>query len=192
MVKSRVCIILKNKEIIKGAGVAKGVTVLTKRRSQTMEEVEKLLLIWLNEKHLIGDSISETIICDKAKKLHADHLKNTPRTSADTFKASREWFEKFRKRNGIHSVVRQGEGARQKQTSLDKFLVRNRSSESQAGCSGAKRQKREKSPEGKSPDFLWKVTQTIITLLLSTFLTTFHLRHQLSSAQWIGRGMLRL
>ncbi|XP_076357961.1 putative CENPB DNA-binding domain-containing protein 1 isoform X1 [Tachypleus tridentatus] len=49
MAKSTVCTILKNKEVIKEADVAKGVTVLTKQRSQIMEEVEKLLLIWVNE-----------------------------------------------------------------------------------------------------------------------------------------------
>ena len=36
----------------------KGVTLITKQRSQTLENVEKLLLIWINEKQLAGDSIS--------------------------------------------------------------------------------------------------------------------------------------
>jgi hypothetical protein len=59
MVKSTICTILKSKETIKGANVATGVTVLTKQRSQVIEEVEKLLLIWINEKMLAGDSVSE-------------------------------------------------------------------------------------------------------------------------------------
>jgi hypothetical protein len=58
--------ILKNKETIKGANVARGVTVLIKQRSQTVEEMGKLLLIWINEKMLAGDSISEGIMCEKA------------------------------------------------------------------------------------------------------------------------------
>jgi hypothetical protein len=62
--KSTICTILKNKETIKGANVARGVTILTKQRSQTVEEVEKLLLIWINEKMLAGDSVSEGIICE--------------------------------------------------------------------------------------------------------------------------------
>ena len=37
------------RETIKKADVARGVTVITKQRSQTIEEVEKLLLIWINE-----------------------------------------------------------------------------------------------------------------------------------------------
>jgi len=58
LAKSSICTILKNKEAIKDANVAKGVTVITKQRSQTLEEVEKLLLIWINEKQFAGDSIS--------------------------------------------------------------------------------------------------------------------------------------
>ncbi|GBN62714.1 hypothetical protein AVEN_3161-1 [Araneus ventricosus] len=43
-------------------------------------------------------------------------LGQTPRTSTDeasedSFKASRGWFDNFRKRTGIHSVVRHGEAA---------------------------------------------------------------------------------
>ena len=45
MPKSTVCTVLKNKEVMKAADVAKGVTTtLTPRRSKFMEEMEKLLL----------------------------------------------------------------------------------------------------------------------------------------------------
>ena len=113
LAKSSICTILKNKEAIKDANVAKGVTVITKQRSQTLEEVEKLLLLWINEKQLAGDSVSEAIICEKARLLHQDLLNKTPGTSSETevFKASRGWFEKFKKRTGIHSVVRHGEAS---------------------------------------------------------------------------------
>lgn len=43
--------------------------------------MEKLLLIWINEKQLAGDSISESIIYEKAKELHEDLLKKNPTTS---------------------------------------------------------------------------------------------------------------
>ena len=45
MAKSTICTILKNRETIKKADFARGVTVITKQRSQTIEELEKLLLI---------------------------------------------------------------------------------------------------------------------------------------------------
>ena len=48
-----------NKEAIKATDIAKGVTIFhSKQRPQIMDEVEKLLLIWLREKELNGDSIS--------------------------------------------------------------------------------------------------------------------------------------
>jgi len=43
MAKSTICTILKNRETIKKADVARGVTVITKQRSQTIEEVVKNL-----------------------------------------------------------------------------------------------------------------------------------------------------
>lgn len=111
--KSTIATILKNKEAIKGACVAKGVSVLSKQRSQAIEEVEKLLLIWINEKQLAGDSVSEGIIAEKARQLHSDIIKRQPGSSSsiDDFKASHGWFEKFKRRTGIHSVIRHGEAA---------------------------------------------------------------------------------
>ncbi|XP_017778291.1 PREDICTED: uncharacterized protein LOC108563956 [Nicrophorus vespilloides] len=103
MPKSTVCTILKNKVAIKEADVAKGVKVLTKQRPKMLEQVEKLLLIWINEKQLAGDRVSEGMICEKARQLSDDLLKKDPATSADTevFKASKGWFQKFKRRSGI-------------------------------------------------------------------------------------------
>ena len=42
MAKSTICTTLKNRETIKKADVARGVTVITKQRSQTIEEVKNL------------------------------------------------------------------------------------------------------------------------------------------------------
>ncbi|UYV62529.1 GMDS [Cordylochernes scorpioides] len=68
------------------------------------------------EKQLQGDTLTPTIICEKARAIYGDLLKQTPQTSIDeaseeSFKASRGWFENFKKRSGIHSVVRHGEAA---------------------------------------------------------------------------------
>ena len=84
--------------MIKAADVAKGVeNIHSKQRPQIMDEVKKLLLIWIMEKELDGDSISEGIICEKELRIYADPLKETPGTSAEgesglTFKASRGCF----------------------------------------------------------------------------------------------------
>ncbi|UYV71391.1 hypothetical protein LAZ67_8002951 [Cordylochernes scorpioides] len=68
------------------------------------------------EKQLQGDTLTQTIICEKARAIYGDLLKQTSQTSIDeaseeSFKASRGWFENFKKRSGIHSVVRHGEAA---------------------------------------------------------------------------------
>ena len=89
-----------------------------------MEEMEKLLCIWINEKQLTGDVISETMICEKAKVLHDDLVKGMPDTSAqkEEFEASRGWFENFKKRTGILSVVMHGEAASSNSEAAEKFV----------------------------------------------------------------------
>ena len=124
MAKSTICTILKNRETFKKANVARGVTVFTKRRSQTIEEEEKLLLIWINDNVLAGNSVSEVMIYEKARRLHDDLLKKYPGMCGDTdaFKASRGWFEKFKKRSGIYIVVRDGVAASAKQKAAEEFV----------------------------------------------------------------------
>ncbi|KAJ7316717.1 hypothetical protein JRQ81_002879 [Phrynocephalus forsythii] len=78
MPRTTIATIIKNKDIIKEADVAKGVSILTKSRPQSVEEMEKLLLIWINEKQVAGDSISESLICEKALRLHADIIARSP------------------------------------------------------------------------------------------------------------------
>ncbi|XP_051819444.1 activating transcription factor 7-interacting protein 2 isoform X2 [Antechinus flavipes] len=125
MPRTTVSSIVKNKEAIKGASVARGVKAVTRQRSQTLEEVEKLLYIWINEKQLAGDSISEALICKKAKQLHTDLLKDKPGTSDDSskvFKASHGWYNKFKKRIGILSMVRHGETATANKKAAETFV----------------------------------------------------------------------
>ncbi|CAI5790600.1 transposable element-derived 1-like [Podarcis lilfordi] len=105
--------ILKMREKILATDAAKGVTRIVKNRPAVLEEVEKLLLIWLEEKQRAGDTVTEAVICEKAKALHADLIREQPGTSGEpeVFKASRGWFDRFKTRSGIHSVVRHGEAA---------------------------------------------------------------------------------
>ncbi|XP_040177160.1 tigger transposable element-derived protein 1-like isoform X2 [Rana temporaria] len=111
---STICTILKKKENIRGLDAAKGVTRVSKQRPRVLEDVEKLLLIWINEKKRAGDNVSESIICEKAKALYVDLVSKQPGTSQeneDGFKASRGWFDNFKRRSGIHSAVKPGEAA---------------------------------------------------------------------------------
>lgn len=113
---SMICTVLKQKESIKSVTPAKGLTIISKLRTSLHENMEKLLMVWVTEKQLQGDTLTQTIICEKARAIYGDLLKQTPQTSIDeaseeSFKASRGWFENFKKRTGIHSVVRHGEAA---------------------------------------------------------------------------------
>ncbi|UYV61092.1 hypothetical protein LAZ67_1003374 [Cordylochernes scorpioides] len=86
------------------------------RKFLKLEEVEKLILVWINEKQLAGDTITQNLICEKAKALYAELGSKILCTSIENevhadFKASKGWFENFKRRSGIHSVTRHGEGA---------------------------------------------------------------------------------
>uniref|UniRef100_A0A5S6QL60 HTH CENPB-type domain-containing protein n=1 Tax=Trichuris muris TaxID=70415 RepID=A0A5S6QL60_TRIMR len=61
-------------------------TRLTRHRSSIMANMERLLNIWIEDMH--------------------QHLKKKFNTSAENevFSASRGWFERFKKRSGLHSM----------------------------------------------------------------------------------------
>ncbi|XP_068121604.1 tigger transposable element-derived protein 1-like [Hyperolius riggenbachi] len=104
---STICTILKKKENIRRLDAAKGVTRVSKQRPQVLEDVEKLLLIWINEKQRAGDTVTETFICEKAKALYTELISKLPGMSTEneeSFKASRGWFDNFKRRSGIHFV----------------------------------------------------------------------------------------
>jgi hypothetical protein len=54
---STISTIQKNREAIKAADLAKGVKYLTSKTLPAVEEVKKLLMVWINEKQLAGDSV---------------------------------------------------------------------------------------------------------------------------------------
>ena len=68
MAKSIITTVLK-KEEIKIAQVANGISRLSISRCNITEQMETLLLVWINGKQIAGDSVSEAIICEKAKQL---------------------------------------------------------------------------------------------------------------------------
>ena len=89
----------KNKEMIKAANVAKGSKVISKQRTQIIEAVDKLLLMFINEKQEKGGSLSEAFICKKTLDIYGDLVKKTLCTNFKDFdfKASRGWFERLKK-----------------------------------------------------------------------------------------------
>jgi hypothetical protein len=95
MPRMTVSTIVKNKDVIKSANVAKGVKSITKQRSGTLEHVEKLVLMWITEKQCAGNNVPEAVICEKAKLIHADLLKNKAGVGqeSEVFKSSHGWFD---------------------------------------------------------------------------------------------------
>ena len=80
---STICTILKQKDSLKAITPAKGVTIISKLRTSVHEKMEKLLLVWVREKELAGDTVTEAIVCEKARVIYGDLLKQTPGTSTD-------------------------------------------------------------------------------------------------------------
>jgi len=64
----------------------------------------------------------EAIICEKARLLYSDNTRDTPGSNAEEFKASKVWSDNFKKRTGIHSVVRHGEAASSNKDAAEKFV----------------------------------------------------------------------
>ncbi len=58
----RDCTILKQKDSIKSITPAKGVKIISKLRTSIQEKMENLLLMWLGEKQLAGDTVTEAIV----------------------------------------------------------------------------------------------------------------------------------
>ncbi|XP_068206206.1 putative CENPB DNA-binding domain-containing protein 1 [Palaemon carinicauda] len=124
---STICTTLKQNDAINSIKPSKGLTILSKLRSNIHVKMKRLLLIWIKEKQLAGDSVSETIICQKSSRIYDDfEMKQATErgvtlTPVEAFKASRGWLDEFKKRSGINLVVRhrmqQGLTQKSRQTS---------------------------------------------------------------------------
>ncbi|VDK23883.1 unnamed protein product, partial [Anisakis simplex] len=97
---------MAQKEKYKNADLARGVKALTKQRSKSIDQVEKLLLIWINEMIALGNRLSDAVICNTARMLFAELSHTNEETQP--FKASRGWVDKFKRRVGISDLIRCG------------------------------------------------------------------------------------
>ncbi|XP_067142189.1 putative CENPB DNA-binding domain-containing protein 1 [Centruroides vittatus] len=81
--RTTISTIVKNKDIIKSANIVKGVKSISKQRSETLDHVEKLLLLWITEKQCAGDSVSEAIICNYYYSIFNQDENNDGKTNED-------------------------------------------------------------------------------------------------------------
>lgn len=87
-------------------------TKISRSRSETMEKMEQLLAVWLEnyvQQHSLP--LGQAVIQRKAKRLF-DELKEKDKENSDeTFAASKGWFERFKKRYKYHNLKCTGEAA---------------------------------------------------------------------------------
>ncbi|CAG0915321.1 unnamed protein product [Notodromas monacha] len=101
----------------------KGVSRIHNKRHRhpVMDEVEKLLLLWIEDMQMRGDPLSGEHICSKARQIYEEIIKDYPGESCDYdheeeeeekrkgFRASNGWFYRFLKRTGIRTDKMTGE-----------------------------------------------------------------------------------
>ncbi|XP_068203666.1 tigger transposable element-derived protein 1-like [Palaemon carinicauda] len=127
--QSTIGTIIKNKEAIKSRKSSKGLTHLSGGRTSINDEMERLLL-WIKEKEITDDTLTQSVFSHKASAIFANLVEVqrdgggevTTQQASQEFKASHGWFDRYRKRTGIRSVVRHGEAASFDKKAAEEFL----------------------------------------------------------------------
>ncbi|GFY72298.1 tigger transposable element-derived protein 1-like protein [Trichonephila inaurata madagascariensis] len=126
--RSTVYTILAKKDIIKKTQAAEGVTKITsaKQRSAIHDKIERLLLVWINEREMKRDITSMPIIQEKAREVFEKLKEQTPGSSSEEleFKATTGWFTKFKRRSGIKHVLMHGESASANKKAAEKYCLK--------------------------------------------------------------------
>ncbi|XP_068200670.1 tigger transposable element-derived protein 1-like [Palaemon carinicauda] len=122
--------IVKQRDAIKSTKPSKGLNIQLKLRNDVNDEIKRLLLLWIEEKQLAGDSMTEAIICEKASTVY-ENLKEREAaesgetsTPVETFKASCGWFDNLKKQTEIHLVVRHGEATSFDMKATEEYIER--------------------------------------------------------------------
>ncbi|XP_068235549.1 putative CENPB DNA-binding domain-containing protein 1 [Palaemon carinicauda] len=79
--------IIKNKEAIQASKPSKGMTALASGVTSINDKMERLLLLWIKEKKISGDTLTQSVISHKVSAIFADLMeaqrdgghKGTPR-----------------------------------------------------------------------------------------------------------------
>lgn len=83
---------------------------VTRMRNFGLEEMEKRLSIWIEDQAQRHIPLSQMIIMEKAKSIFL-HIQQEEGDFSETFSASRGWFDRFKKRQHLHSIRITGEAA---------------------------------------------------------------------------------
>ncbi|KAM9486515.1 tigger transposable element-derived protein 1-like [Clarias gariepinus] len=105
MNRSTICSIVKDKnrimEHVKSA-VPSTSTIITKKRGKAIEEMEKLLSVWMQDQHQRRVPVSLVLIQEKARSLYEDlKAKYGEESDGASFHASHGWFNRFKLRANL-------------------------------------------------------------------------------------------
>ncbi|XP_067932973.1 tigger transposable element-derived protein 1-like [Watersipora subatra] len=107
-------------EHVKGA-VPMQSTIISKKRGKIIEEMEKLLTIWLDDQQRRRFPLSLLLIQEKAKSIFEDVKAKAGESAAEeTFSASCGWFSRFKRAN-LHNVSVSGEAASADTEAAERF-----------------------------------------------------------------------
>uniref|UniRef100_A0A7N4P5J7 HTH CENPB-type domain-containing protein n=1 Tax=Sarcophilus harrisii TaxID=9305 RepID=A0A7N4P5J7_SARHA len=105
---STVATIRDNREKIRASSLAatpQVATKLTRSRSLVMENMERLLSVWIEDQNQRGVPVNVSTIQDKAKSLFQDLKREQGQSAeAETFGASRGWFTRFKARHSLPNL----------------------------------------------------------------------------------------
>ncbi|XP_066465444.1 tigger transposable element-derived protein 1-like [Eleutherodactylus coqui] len=112
---STVGTILKNKDKIMEhvkSSVPMHSTIISRNHGKVIEELEKLLSIWMEDCHQKRKLLSLMLIQERALCLFEDLKTKYGEEAADiTFTVSHGWFNPFKPHNNLHNVKVTGEAA---------------------------------------------------------------------------------
>ena len=112
---STISTILKNKdkimEHVKSA-LQMMLTIRAKKHGKVMEEMEKLLSVWMQDQHQHLVLLSLMLIQEKAKSLYEDLKKiHGEESEVAYFNASHGCFHWFKARANLHNIKSKGQGS---------------------------------------------------------------------------------
>lgn len=113
--ESSIRTIKKNAERIRNS-VAQSCSLAAKKtvrvRNPMLEKIEKMLVIWVEDRNKKKMAVNSRIIRTKALKLY-EHLqqRHVGSSSVEPFAASKGWFDKFQKRQNLHIKLKGDAGS---------------------------------------------------------------------------------
>lgn len=123
MATSTIRTILRNKEKIllsATSTTSSSATRITRTRNNTIEEMERQLSIWIDDKMKHDVLLSQKIIMEKARNIF-NSIQSETSDIKDTFVASRGWFDRFKIRYNLNNKKITGEAASCDAKAADEF-----------------------------------------------------------------------